>query len=47
MDLNMLRWESKIFSEHIIEEADRQGIPIMLGWMLQPMGEMEPVGYRG
>jgi exo-1,4-beta-D-glucosaminidase len=33
MGLNMLRWESKISSEHIIEEADRQGIPIMLGWM--------------
>jgi len=33
MGLNMLRWESKISSEHIIEEADRQGIPLMLGWM--------------
>lgn len=33
MGLNMLRWESKISSEHVIEEADRQGIPVMLGWM--------------
>jgi exo-1,4-beta-D-glucosaminidase len=33
MGLNMLRWESKISSEHIIEEADREGIPLMLGWM--------------
>lgn len=33
MGLNMLRWESKIASEHIVEEADRQGIPLMLGWM--------------
>jgi exo-1,4-beta-D-glucosaminidase len=33
MGLNMLRWESKISSEHITEEADRQGIPLMLGWM--------------
>src|ERR1035441_857744 len=29
----MLRWESKISSEHIIELADEQGIPLMLGWM--------------
>lgn len=33
MGLNMLRWESKIASEHIVEEADRRGIPLMLGWM--------------
>ena len=33
MGLNMLRWEAKISSEHILEEADRQGIPVMLGWM--------------
>ncbi len=33
LGLNMLRWESKISSEHIIELADEQGIPVMLGWM--------------
>jgi exo-1,4-beta-D-glucosaminidase len=33
LGMNMLRWESKISSEHIIELADEQGIPVMLGWM--------------
>jgi exo-1,4-beta-D-glucosaminidase len=33
LGINMLRWESKISSEHIIELADEQGIPLMLGWM--------------
>ncbi len=33
MGLNLLRWESKISSEHIIELADEEGIPVMLGWM--------------
>lgn len=33
MGLNMLRWESKISSEHIIELADEEGIPLMFGWM--------------
>lgn len=33
MGLNLLRWESKISSEHIIDVADREGIPIMMGWM--------------
>ncbi|MBS1852755.1 MAG: beta galactosidase jelly roll domain-containing protein [Acidobacteria bacterium] len=33
MGLNLLRWESKISSEHIIELADREGVPVMLGWM--------------
>jgi exo-1,4-beta-D-glucosaminidase len=33
LGLNMLRWESKIASQHIVEEADEQGIPLMLGWM--------------
>jgi exo-1,4-beta-D-glucosaminidase len=31
--LNMLRWESKISSEHIVELADEEGIPLMFGWM--------------
>jgi exo-1,4-beta-D-glucosaminidase len=33
MGLNMLRWESKISSEHIVELADEAGIPLMHGWM--------------
>jgi exo-1,4-beta-D-glucosaminidase len=33
LGLNMMRWESKISSEHIIELADEQGIPLMFGWM--------------
>jgi exo-1,4-beta-D-glucosaminidase len=33
LGLNMLRWESKISSEHIVELADEQGIPLIFGWM--------------
>ena len=33
MGLNMLRWEDKISSEHMIELADKAGVPVMLGWM--------------
>jgi exo-1,4-beta-D-glucosaminidase len=33
LGLNMLRWESKISSEHIIDLADEEGIPLMFGWM--------------
>jgi exo-1,4-beta-D-glucosaminidase len=33
LGLNMLRWESKISSEHIVELADEAGIPVMVGWM--------------
>jgi exo-1,4-beta-D-glucosaminidase len=33
LGLNMLRWEAKISSEHMIELADKAGIPVMLGWM--------------
>jgi exo-1,4-beta-D-glucosaminidase len=33
LGMNVLRWESKISSEHIIELADEQGIPLMFGWM--------------
>ena len=29
----MLRLESKISSEHIVELADELKIPLMLGWM--------------
>ncbi|HEX9045489.1 MAG TPA: glycoside hydrolase, partial [Verrucomicrobiae bacterium] len=33
LGINFLRWESKISSEHIIELADEEGIPLMFGWM--------------
>ncbi len=33
LGINFLRWESKIASEHIIDMADEQGIPLMFGWM--------------
>lgn len=33
LGLNMLRWEGKISSEHIVELADEQGIPLMFGGM--------------
>jgi exo-1,4-beta-D-glucosaminidase len=33
LGVNFLRWESKISSEHIIDLADEQGIPVMFGWM--------------
>jgi exo-1,4-beta-D-glucosaminidase len=33
MGLNMLRWESKIASDHMVELADREGIPVIFGWM--------------
>jgi len=33
LGLNMLRWESKIASEHMVDLADRAGIPVMMGWM--------------
>jgi exo-1,4-beta-D-glucosaminidase len=33
LGINFLRWESKISSEHIVELADAQGIPLMFGWM--------------
>jgi len=33
LGMNMLRWESKISSEHIVELADEEGVPLMFGWM--------------
>jgi exo-1,4-beta-D-glucosaminidase len=33
LGLNMLRLESKISSEHLVEVADELGIPLMFGWM--------------
>ncbi|MFZ0961414.1 MAG: glycoside hydrolase [Terriglobia bacterium] len=33
LGINLLRWESKISSEHIVALADEEGIPLMFGWM--------------
>jgi len=33
MGLNMLRWESKLADDTVIERCDREGIPVMQGWM--------------
>jgi exo-1,4-beta-D-glucosaminidase len=33
LDLNLLRWELKIADDTMIERADREGMPIMLGFM--------------
>lgn len=33
LGINMLRWESKISSQHIVELAGELGIPVMFGWM--------------
>jgi len=33
LGLNMLRWESKIADDTMIDRADREGMPVMLGWM--------------
>jgi exo-1,4-beta-D-glucosaminidase len=33
LGLNLVRWELKIADDSMIERADREGIPVMLGWM--------------
>jgi exo-1,4-beta-D-glucosaminidase len=33
LGLNLIRWELKIADDSMIERADREGVPIMLGWM--------------
>jgi len=33
LGLNMLRWELKIADDTTIDRADREGMPVMLGWM--------------
>ena len=33
LGLNLLRWELKIADDTMIEQADREGMPVMLGWM--------------
>ena len=33
LGLNMLRWESKIADDDMFALADREGVPVMVGWM--------------
>ena len=33
LGLNLVRWELKIADDTMIERADREGVPVMLGWM--------------
>lgn len=33
LGLNLLRWELKIADDTMIDRADREGMPVMLGWM--------------
>jgi exo-1,4-beta-D-glucosaminidase len=40
LGLNMLRWELKIADDTMIERADREGVPVMLGWMCCGQWEM-------
>jgi exo-1,4-beta-D-glucosaminidase len=40
LGLNMLRWELKIADDSMLERADREGVPVMLGWMCCGQWEM-------
>lgn len=40
LGLNLLRWELKIADDTMIDRADREGMPIMLGWMCCGQWEM-------
>jgi exo-1,4-beta-D-glucosaminidase len=33
LGLNLLRWELKIADDTMLDRADREGMPVMLGWM--------------
>jgi exo-1,4-beta-D-glucosaminidase len=33
LGLNMLRWESKLADDSMLDRCDREGIPVMQGWM--------------
>jgi exo-1,4-beta-D-glucosaminidase len=33
LGLNLLRWELKIADDTMLDRADREGVPVMLGWM--------------
>lgn len=40
MGMNMLRWELKIADDTMLDRADREGIPVMQGWMCCMQWEM-------
>jgi exo-1,4-beta-D-glucosaminidase len=40
LGLNMLRWELKIADDTMIDRADHEGVPVMLGWMCCGQWEM-------
>lgn len=40
LGLNLLRWELKIADDTMIDRADREGVPVMLGWMCCGQWEM-------
>ena len=40
LGLNLLRWELKIADDTMIDRADREGMPVMLGWMCCGQWEM-------
>ena len=40
LGLNLLRWELKIADDTMIERADREGMPVMFGWMCCGQWEM-------
>ncbi|HZL25394.1 MAG TPA: hypothetical protein VFC39_02555 [Acidobacteriaceae bacterium] len=40
--LNLLRWESKISSERMLDLADEEGVPVMMGWMCCAQWEKWP-----
>lgn len=33
LGLNLIRWESKIADDSMLDRAEREGVPVMLGWM--------------
>lgn len=40
LGMNMLRWELKIADDTMLDRADREGIPVMQGWMCCMQWEM-------
>ena len=40
LGLNLLRWELKIADDTMLDRADREGVPVMLGWMCCGQWEM-------
>lgn len=50
MGLNMIRWEGHFSSEHILELADEEGVPVMYGWVCcaqwESWKQWSPEDYR-